>query len=203
MLNATEQMKKRTTELIEERKKETARREQQLADAKKKLQEADEALTAAIDNDDTKAYSKAKAEKASAEDEIELRTKRLEQLKGSELITDEEYNRRCKNVFDELEALDKEQWRKVIQILSELKPIFDRITTETEEANNALQQWQHDLYRDKDRMKDLHGRTMPGVGVKRYKNFDLTTFINLIWNNGLYQDRVKQLQADGSEGGQG
>lgn len=203
MLKATEQMKNRIAEVIEERAKETALREQQLADAKKKLQEAEDALTAAIDNDDTKAYSKAKAEKASAEDELELRTKRLDQLKGSELITEQEYNRRCKLVFDELKALDAEQWQKVIQIVSELKTIYDRITTEIEEANNALRQWQHDLYRDKDRMKNIHGHTISGVDIKRYENFDITTFILNIQNDGFYKGALQQFAPEGQEGAQG
>lgn len=188
MLKSIEQTESRIKELLEERRKEITEREAQLEESRKALTVAEKNIDAAIDSGDTKAYQKAKAEKAEAEDAIELREKRLDLLKKQPLINQAEYDKRCQAIISDLDEMTSRQQKEAVKIVEGLKAIYEEANEEIGQGNEVLARWQHEVYRDADRSTNVNGQMLKNPSeIKRYTNFDVTSFVLEVLHNGYYK----------------
>lgn len=178
----------RINEVLGERQKEVAEREAKLEEARAALTTAEKNIEAAIDSGDTKAYQKAKAEKADASDAIELREKRCALLKSEPLIDKHEYEKRCNAILSDLEAMTARQQAEVVKIIDSLKSIYDEAHENIIKGNEILERWQHEIYRDADRSRTSEGKPIRLPHEKmRFDNFDLITFIQNVFDDGYYK----------------
>ena len=181
----------RINKVLADRRKDIEEREKQLEDAKTASEQASELLSSAIDTGDTNVYGKAKADKAKAEDAIELYTKRLAKLKESPLITKEEYEKYSQNVHAELAEMTARHRREVVEIIDKLIAIREEERIQFEKGNDALKRWQHEVYHDADRPRNDSGRVMPGK-ENRVTDFAVCELIGWILDNGTYQAFKKE-----------
>ncbi|MCR5594811.1 MAG: hypothetical protein K6G12_03110 [Lachnospiraceae bacterium] len=188
MIKSIEQTEQRINEVISDRKKDIAEREAQLEESRKALSEAEDNISKAIETDNAELYRKAKKEKADAEDDIELREKRLELLKKQPLIDQSEYNKRCQAIFTDLDAMTVRQQTEIVKIVDQLKAIYDEANESIIKGNEILERWQREVYRNADRSKSPEGKIMKlSHETMHYNNFNVTTFIRNLLEDGYYQ----------------
>lgn len=188
----------RINKVLADRRKDIEERENQLREAQTASEQASEMLSSAIDTGDTNVYGKAKAEKAKAEDAIELYTKRLAKLKESPLITKGEYEKYSQNVHAELAEMTARHRKEVVEIIDKLIAIRDEEIAVFDKGNGALKRWQHEVYRDADRPRSDNGRVMFG-NENKVTDFAVCDFILRIKEDGYYRafkDEYEKQKAD-------
>lgn len=181
----------RINKVLADRSKDIEERENQLREAQTASEQASEMLSSAIDTGDTNVYGKAKADKAKAEDAIELYTKRLARLKESPLITKEEYEKYSQNVHAELAEMTARHKREVVEIIDKLITIREEERIQFEKGNDALKRWQHEVYRDADKIRNDMGKIIGGK-ENRFNDFAVSELIGWIEDNGTYQAFKKE-----------
>lgn len=197
MVISIEQTEQRISEVIADRKKEIAEREAQLEEARQALIEAEAHISKAIDTDDAELYRKAKKAKADAEDDIELREKRLDLLKKQPLIDQAEYNKRCQAIISDLDAMTTRQQAEIVKIVDQLKAVYDEAHESIIRGNDVLARWQHEIYRDADRSRSPEGKIVKlPHELKRFNNLDVTAFISELMDNGYYKGFLKGVSED-------
>ena len=144
-MDALETLKKRSSELLEEKEK--------------RLEKVDKDIKATAAK--IKAIEK-KAEEAHAarnyEKEVEIKDqadklhkveaeyiKEHDAIKNGVLISEEEYKSSAADVINELQKITAEDYKKICKLLTELKTILNTERDTLDEANRLLKSWQYDI----------------------------------------------------------
>lgn len=118
---------------------------------------ANEAMDAATNGGDLKAYQTAKRERQDASDALEMHTARLSALEKKPLISKADYDQAISSVYSEIEQLDTKAKQDLAQLSEQMEKIVTDLQDAISEANRVLQVLQHDVYRDADRRLNNKG----------------------------------------------
>lgn len=197
MIKSIESLEKRTEEVLKNRHNEITEAEKKLAEAKQAALDADSLMESAIESDNSQDYSKAKADKASALDAIELAEKRLSRLKAAPLITETEYKKYVSAVMDEMGEVTAGHRKKVVKIIGQLETILKEENELFDRCQPALERWQHEIYRDQDRTKMATGKIIfIDAETKRFNDFRVMDFIRSVTSDGMYESFLQEVNAD-------
>lgn len=160
---------KKAESMIADRKKEMESIQQKIEDAAAKIEEAiirEREATKAASVDD---YIKSKTDEQRAKSEKEMYTAMLEDAKGADYVTSEEYEDKSKEIVDAFKSLHDAVVERLEELYTEsnhLASILDRLQLET---NSVLNKWQHDIFRDADLKKTKTGAVINTDRIKLVK----------------------------------
>lgn len=138
------------------------------------LSAAEEAMQAAADAGDIKAYRKGKAARQAAADAIEMYERHLFKVTGKDLITTADYEKTIADIHAEIKQTEEKTKEKLFLLSSKMKAAADELETAVRNANKVISRLQHDLYRDADRMITVNGDTMYILDENRAVNATAT-----------------------------
>ncbi len=120
-----------------------------------RIEIAEQAISTAMDNYtdaykslDEKAYQKASQEQRNALDLKNLYLERMKNAKEVKLINEEEYKAFRDAILQELEKINIEGCKKIIELVDEIQKISDQVDEEINEGNKVLYKLQHDAYKE-------------------------------------------------------
>ena len=114
-------------------------------------------MAEATNSGDLKAYQEAKGKRRDSEDSKEMHETRLDFLNNKALITKEEYEKSCAEIFSEIADLELESKKKLAKLSEQMEAVSLDLKTATSRANEVLHIFQHDVYRDADRSHNYKG----------------------------------------------
>ena len=135
----------RIAELLTQRDAEIEAAEQAVTEAKAALEEARSRANEAVISTDVDAYATARADEEKAEMAVTLYTTRLEQLRGKQIVTDEEND----SVMSEIRAMQKTLMRnassEIVELLSQIETIGRQYWVEHNAMNELVVRWHSEI----------------------------------------------------------
>ena len=135
----------RIAELLTQRDAEIEAAEQAVTEAKAALEEARSRADEAVISTDVDAYATARADAEKAEMAVTLYTTRLEQLRGKQIVTDEEND----SVMSEIRAMQKTLMRnassEIVELLSQIETIGRQYWVEQNAMDELVVRWHREI----------------------------------------------------------
>ena len=161
--------------------------------AKQEQRAADEAMDAATNAGDVKAYQEAKAEHRSAGDAMEMYEKRLDALKNKPLISKTEYEKGAAQIMAALGEISADAKKRIVEHMEQIRVIAAECTAEITNGNEVLHQWQHEVYKDDACEISAIGTRYHADGKeKKFRDFSVPQFASYVLDTGYYKNFTGQ-----------
>ena len=167
--------------LIEKRRSDIKNIESAIINAKEGISKASQEMDSATFNENRDAYKKAKSDIDDYSVTLEMYERRLEQIRGSELIAESESVAVDESIVKAQDELSHDAIEKVRPILSELFSVFEEYRSEINALDNVRRDWRERVWKKQRKI----GRNAFEIDIpKQYDDGGLSNFLNEI--RGMY-----------------
>lgn len=156
--NIIEETNERIQKMLNDRKSEIERRRRILKDAQAKKDDAATKKAAAMQADDSVAYSKAKAEEAEAQDLIDMTNDKIAFLENQDFVSKAEGREVEDDILAAIKKADSDLAKKLVK---EIEAIIENYGAEAKriqfDGNKVLAAWHRDICKDNSQPRKVEG----------------------------------------------
>lgn len=184
-----------TIKEINERLPEIAKeREAKIEELRQKIhaeEERHEKAIRAAGTDDPKVFHAAMDAKRAAQDAIDFYQRKLDALNNGSRISQEDYERFCEAIMQELTDIVSRDKERVVAALREFKEIYENESHAISSGNSLLHHLQHDLMLDDACRAGIGGRYNDASLEKKFTDFSLCQFLGDLTNGWFFREATE------------